>query len=309
MKIFKITLRFILLIAMVAIFTKTFIVYKCGFRIDKIEPKEFFDNHFEVDITKNNEPLVLNQIILNQKYRFLNKGRQSFVFESKDKNYVLKLFRFHRYRNPFFCNFISFFSFGERYIKNLQNERNDLYFKTMNSYRLVSEMLKEETATIFVHLNKTKKLNVITIEDRFKNNYKLDLNEYGFVVQKKASSFKKALLNIKNDKHKKDALLLSFFDNLQAIYNKNLVNKDRHVLQNLGIIDNNKVVEIDVGRFVLKKDFSGEKIKKEAYHYTTYLKKWISKNMPDALELVDKKLIELSNIKNKSDQVSLKGDF
>ena len=193
---------------------------------------------------------------------------------------------------------ISSFEIAKKYTKKIQDEKNDLYYESMNSYKIAYEKLKDETATIYVHLNKTNNLNrKLKIEDKFRNTHIIDLNEVGFVVQKKAFSFKKALLNAKDNKKTFETLLNSFFDNLQSIYSKNLLNKDRHVIQNLGVIDE-RVVEVDIGRFIIKNDFNESKIKEEAYHYTTYLKKWLLKNFPDSIEFLDEKLLELTNNTN-----------
>jgi len=290
MKIIKTSVRFLLLLISIAILSKLWINYSSSFRVDKIKPKNFFVNHFDVKLLddENLDP------IFNQNYKFLAKGRQSFVFVSSDDKYVIKFFRFHRYRLPIFCNFIKFFSLGNRYSQNLQNEIYDCYLQTMNSYKLVYERLKDQTATVYVHLNKTNNLNKkLKITDKFKNSYVLDLDSMGFVVQKKAQSFQKALLDAKSDETKLNSLITAFFDNLDYMYKQKIINKDRHVLQNLGVIDNSKVVEIDIGRLCKKNNFNKEKVKKEALHYTTYLKRWIAKNVPEALSIVDDRLNQL----------------
>ncbi|NGX33692.1 MAG: hypothetical protein K1060chlam1_00032 [Candidatus Anoxychlamydiales bacterium] len=305
MKFLKIPLKILFLLTFIAILSKSWVSYSSSFRLDKIEPKEFFDNFFEIKISE----IEISQIkihenkdlakMLNQKYKFLSKGRQSFVFASQDNKYVLKLFRFHRYRSSIFNELISSFDLAKKYTKKIQDEKDELYLKTMNSYKLVYENLKDETATIYIHLNKTNNLNrKLKIEDKFKKTHIIDLNEVGFVLQKKAVPFKEALLNAKNDKKAIENLIDSFFNNLKVIYSKNLLNKDRHVIQNLGVIDKNRVVEVDIGRFSLKKDFNNTKVKKEAYHYTTYLKKWLLKNIPASIKFVDEKLIELTNNTN-----------
>ncbi|NGX63121.1 MAG: hypothetical protein KR126chlam6_00528 [Candidatus Anoxychlamydiales bacterium] len=299
MKVIKISLRFLLLLTSIAILSKLWIKNTSSFRVDKINPKNFFTNHFDVKLLddENLDP------IFNQNYKFLAKGRQSFVFVSADDKYVIKFFRFHRYRLPLFCSFIKFIPLGNRYSQNLQNEIDDCYLKTMNSYKLVYERLKDQTATIYVHLNKTKNLNKkLKITDKFKNSYVLDLDSMGFVVQKKAQSFEKALLDAKSDETRLNSLITAFFDNLDYMYSQNIINKDRHVLQNLGVIDNSKVVEIDIGRLCKKNNFNKEKVKKEALHYTTYLKKWIAKNVPDALFIVEDQLNKLLQTKDAIDE-------
>ena len=68
------------------------------------------------------------------------------------------------------------------------------------------------------------------------------------------------------------------------------------------MIDKTKVVEIDIGGFSKKNNFNKEKVKKEALHYTTYLRKWIAKNVPDALFIVDDQLNKLIQTKDAIDE-------
>lgn len=288
MKIIKTSIKLLLLISIIALSSKIWIKYNLSFRIDKIQPYNFFNN--TIDLKEQKE--IDLSTILDQQYSFLSKGRQSFVFESRDNKYVIKFFRFHRYRQPIWSKCFSFFNFFRSYIDKLQYEKKDLYTKTMNSYKLAFEDLKDETATIYVHLNKTHNLNKkLIIKDKFRKKYLLDLDNLGFVIQKKAQPFIEALLNVKDDKNAVALLIGSFFDNLESIYKKDILNKDRHVMQNLGLIDD-RVVEIDIGRFS-KKKFNKNKLQKEANHYTVYLKKWLSKNISDSQSLVDDRLVKL----------------
>ena len=292
MKIIFLPIKLVLFIAIIAIGAKGWIKCNSSFRVDKIKPKEFFNNTIKI---KSNKKIDLSDVF-DQKYIFLSKGRQSFVFVSQDKKHVIKFFRFHRYSEPIWSKCLAFFHLFRPYIDKNLYEKKDLYTKTMNSYKLAYEKLKKETATTYVHLNKTKNLNKkLKVLDKFGKTHILDLDNYGFVVQKRALSFKDALLKAKNDKNAVNNLIGAFFDNLDSIYKKNILNKDRHVMQNLGVIDD-RVVEIDIGRFS-KKKFNKNKLQKEAKHYTHYLKKWLSKNISDASDLVDDKLEKL--IENK----------
>ncbi len=285
----KIVLKIFLLIIAVAFVIKSWLSYSCSFRIDKIQPSHFFDNNYN----DHSDHLDLD-LVLNQKFKFLSKGRHTFVFRSEDNKYVIKFFRFHRYKLPITFQLCKSLPWIKNFSEKLQKELNILYFETMDSYKLVYEKLQTETATIYVHLNKSNDLNKkIIVVDKFKISHTIDLDNYGFIIQKKAKSFSKELIKVKNDKKALEKLLIAFFSNLESIYKKNIINNDRHVLNNLGVIDN-RVVEIDTGRFALKQELNKKHIlEKEAYHYTMYLKKWLSKNIPDALPILDSQLIKL----------------
>jgi len=288
----KYIFKILFIIFLIAICTKSWITYSCSFRIDKIEPKDFFENaNFYKSEISNLEK------IFNQNFKFINKGRHTFVFLSEDNNYVVKFFRFHRYKLPFVLQVCKSFPMIKKISKKIQKELDILYFETINSYKLAYENLQTQTATIYVHLNKSNDLNKkIKILDKFNVSYYLDLDNYGFIIQKKAKSFQKELLKLKNDKLAVESLLNSFFDNLGSIYEKNIINNDRHILNNLGIIDN-KIIEIDIGRFALNKQIKEKTVlEKEAYHYTVYLRKWLSKNIPDALPVLDSQLKNIINL-------------
>lgn len=278
-------IKIFVLIGVIALISKGWVTYTRSFRLDKILPTSSFEK-----TESNNESFEKLSKILDQKFRFFNKGRHTFVFISEDGNFVLKFFRFHRYSLPFTyqtCNFLPF-------IKNIseksQKELNISYQETMQSYQLVYDQLPNETALVYAHLSKTNNLfKKITIIDKFKVPHKIDLDNYGFIIQKKAKSFKKELLRLKNDNKAVESLLISFFDNLKNIYKKNIINDDRHILNNLGVIDN-KVVELDLGRFAKKELSDDFVLKSEAKNYTFYLKKWLKKNIPYAEYIVDKQL-------------------
>ena len=52
------------------------IIYQASYRSDLEISSDFFEK---------------NSSVLDQEFNYLNKGRQSYVFESKDKKYVIKL--------------------------------------------------------------------------------------------------------------------------------------------------------------------------------------------------------------------------
>jgi len=279
----KIFIRAAVLLIAVGIFIKIWFFLTANFRIDKIEPNSFFNNYWDF-VQKNDVDLTS---ILNQKYKFLNKGRQSFAFASDDQKYVIKFFRFHQFDTPVFYKILQF-----AFAKKKEGEKKISYLETMNSCKLVFEKLKEETAVVYLHLNKTKNLNYrLKIIDKLKRSYLVDLDNSGFVIQKKAKSFKKEILNSRNNRAY-EGLINSFFNNLSSIYNKNIKNDDRHLMQNLGVVDN-KIVEMDIGRFKEIKDFQKEEaFKKEVFHYTKYLSRWIDKNIPEAKEFFNDQLEE-----------------
>jgi len=146
MQAIRIFIKTFFFVALILVFAKSWQLITDGFRLDKIKTTL---------IEKRDKKNVSNEIndILDQKFRYLSKGCQTYVFESEDKNYVIKFVRYHRYTIPMWLNISSFAT-------DYKNIR--LYYKSkllndsLNSYRIANEHLKDETATIYVHLQKTR---------------------------------------------------------------------------------------------------------------------------------------------------------
>lgn len=286
----KMASKILFLMTFVLILTKSWFSYTSGFRMDKIKPIDFENSDFikcgDVNLDS----------ILNQDFHFLSKGRHTFVFKSTDDKHVIKFFRFHRYKMPVFFQIFQSISFIGKYKEKLRKELDESYAETMKSYQLAYTKLANETAAIFIHLpGNGGYLKTIFIVDKFKVKRMLYLDDYGFIIQRKAKSFSKELFRIKNDEKAVEDLLISFFSNLDSIYKKNIINNDRHVLNNLGVIEG-KVIEMDTGRFCLNPEIAKKDIlEKEAKNYIVYLKKWLSKNIPRALPVLDRQLSKLIN--------------
>lgn len=105
-------------------------------------------------------------------YRYLGKGRQSFVFESVDGTHVLKLFN-RRWFDPFL-------SFS---VKRKEGRRE----RTFDAYRLAEEKLSLLTGILYLHLEESKDLPTVSVEGPGHFLCSLDLNQVPFVLQKKGT--------------------------------------------------------------------------------------------------------------------------
>ena len=55
------------------------------------------ENNLENNIEADDNVQEMNNIF-DQKFKYLSKGCQTYVFQSEDKKYVIKFIRYHRYR-------------------------------------------------------------------------------------------------------------------------------------------------------------------------------------------------------------------
>ncbi|MBN2479933.1 MAG: hypothetical protein JXA94_06870 [Parachlamydiales bacterium] len=281
MKVLKISLKIILFCLFLGILTKSWHLITDGFRLDKIKSEDVFED-FNIS---QNDPSKYEQIF-NQKFSYLSKGCQTYVFESEDKNYVLKFVRYKRYKPPFWLRF-SLFNKKNQIRKFYKSKllKNSLY-----SYKASINELKNETQVLYVHLNKTNNLKKVLIQDRLKKTYFIDLNEYGFILQKKAIPFEKILLSNINDEIMLQKLIKSFYETTVSIYKKGYNNDDYNCIKNSGYIDG-KVIHMDIGSFLKKQNLkSSKEFEKELLTFSKYFKKWANKHASFMLPYIDQEI-------------------
>ena len=169
--------------------------------------------------------------ILNQPFYYLGKGRQSFVFESKDKEYVLKLFRFDDY----------LFRKKKTATKWQRLERN------FNSLLLAKTALSEETALLHLSLNPAKFPRSIAIQDKLGRLLQINTAHCRFAIQKKAVPFEEALrMAYLTDRKAFDKMVNSFEELFQRLEQKNIFSRDPKLRGNFGFLKE-KAILLDFG--------------------------------------------------------------
>ena len=260
-----------------------------GFRLYKIQNRltqEAVLNNIEDPIEK----------ILNQKFKYFSKGCQTYVFESLDKNYVLKFIRYNRYEIPLWVKFQNFdFEYKNR--RNFYKKK--LLDTSLNSYKIAIDELKDETQIIYVHLQKTDNLTKdFQIIDKLNREFFIDLNDFGFVIQKKAVPLYQFLKENKKNIFLLKNIMDSYLETTSKIYDKNIINDDYNSLKNAGVIDNT-VYHIDLGSFVKKENLNTKnEYSYEINRFMNHLKKWTLKNIPEISFYLDQQITKRKNEKN-----------
>lgn len=156
-----------------------------GFTIGNISSDFPYDPAREVHLLSADQKNLVDSI-LSQRFTYLGKGCQSYVFLSQDGQYVLKFFKYQRFRTQPWLDYLSFIPWVERYrqekIAKKQRRLNGFF----NSWRIAFDELQEHTGLLYVHLNKTNHLNkVLTITDKMGFEHYLELDQMEFLLQKK----------------------------------------------------------------------------------------------------------------------------
>ena len=189
------------------------------------------------------------ETILSQPFFYLGRGLQFDCFQSKNGNYVIKLFR---------------------HTKSVQK-----MFDTICSTKLTFDHLQSETGLIWVHLN-LKKGNPISLHDKLGRKFEIDPEIHRFILQKKITPLTPTLLKtiFAADLVHGQRLISSYFQLLDTMAEKGILNHGVRFFDNFGI-NQGQVFQIDIGKNI----YQPQKAKTRAHSFKRSIQKWLSKNI------------------------------
>lgn len=215
---------------------------------------------------------------LDQSYRYLGKGGQSYIFVSEDGKSVLKLFRSSRLNTLQFLYKL----LPLNGIKDKIDSQENLIRQAVQSYKIAYQHLKDETGLIAVHLDGNTAVQApLKIVDRLGIVHSLDPNKYPFVIQEKAIPLKDKIDELmRSGDHPAARLAISnLFSLIHARIEKGIADGDPNLCKNFGFC-NEKPIQIDGGRFSLssRSEFlpAFEKTSKQAL-----FRQWIDQHYPE----------------------------
>lgn len=224
-----------------------------GFRVAKMELN--FPNRPEWEAASDIEI----RPILEQKYKYMGKGAQCYVFESEDGLYVVKLFRYDRFPSV------------------------QKVAKLFDACKMAYTELREETGLIYIHLNLTSNnLPILKCKDPIGRKFRFALDRYRFVVQKRALPFRKAL-ELAKAKGEMKKRIDQFLQLLNARVVKEIRNSDPNLSRNFGFLED-RAVEFDFGNFYHS---PGLNCAVERNRYALKLRHWLKKNAPEWVAYLD----------------------
>ena len=249
------------------------------------------------------EPEDLKSLI-SQKYTYLAKGKQSYVFLSEDKQHVLKLFKPQSpfLEIPFFKKtlhmglgkipFMNFFCID--YNSPSFKKTQELEFQ---SYQNALFLLPKKTLLEYVHLTSSKNLQKkLTLYDKIGILHTIDLDSTSFLIQKKTDLLYPTLANLLKNKEieKTKQLLENFIEFYFDLIEMKIVNPTT-LEKNIGCKDL-KPINIDVGRLLRPQDLGMPDSTvplTQIYHSTSHMKKWLKKRDPQLCSYFEEKITEL----------------
>lgn len=255
-----------------------------GFRIAKIQ----LDFPFYPEWETGSEATPEIRAILEQPFQYLDRGTQCYVFESLDKKYVIKLFRYDKRQNVFRLFYRTLFPKSK--------EKTDFQWKIIHLFeacKIAYERVADETGLVFIHLNPTPlNLPVLVCQDVLGRKYRLPLDQYRFVLQKKAGRFFETLKKAHQcvDPSEMQKYIDAIFSLLDRRTAMNISNSDPNLDRNFGFLDG-KAIEIDFGNYNNCPDFSSSHHRfMEINRYIKLLRCWLEQDAPEWVAYLDKRM-------------------
>jgi hypothetical protein len=190
--------------------------------------------------------------ILNQKFSYLAFGKQMTAYESENHDYVIKFFNprpplkeewFHRYKK--IKHFCTLKWFSRAYFR-----KEERLHKIFQRHKIAFNELREETALVYVHLNKSTAIkHTLEVIDQKGIAHSLDLENVPFALQKKVK-LAGSHLRYLNDQNDIEGIRKAFRE-LEQLFtsrsNKKFTDRIQTLNNNYGFLGD-QAIQIDFGR-------------------------------------------------------------
>lgn len=266
-----------------------------GFSLSNITFALPYDARWVTHPLSAEEEANLNEI-LSQKFRFLGKGCQSYVFESDDGRYVIKFFKYQHFRPRAWIDLFTFIPAVEDYRQNKMVEKRELLERLFTSLKIAYEHLQEDTGVVYIHLNKSRNLDKeVIIYDKMGLKHPLNIDDYEFVIQRKAKMLATEINQLMASQQQQEAEII--IDKLLALilkeYSNGYADNDHALMQNTGILDG-RPVHIDVGQFVKNNQVKNPGLyKQELFNKTWRFHDWLKGTHPSLATYLENRLKEI----------------
>ncbi len=233
------------------------------------------------------------EAILTQKFYYLGKGCQSYVFRSEDDKYVIKFFKYQRFKPQTLLNIFAFIPAVDTYRQQKQEIKKKKLDYLFSSWKMAYDELQPETGVVYVNLNKSEEWNhSLIVYDKVGLKHELQLNSLEFMIQKKAKMLCPELLELKKNQDFSTAKKL--VDNLLGMllseYERGYADNDHALMQNTGVYDN-KPIHIDVGQFVQNSIAKDPKVyQQELFNKMWKFRLWLGRHYPELADYTEQSL-------------------
>jgi len=250
LKILFVLLESVLFTLMVLFFLPLTQCKEHHFRLEDVLRE--FSSYPALSAKKQELPLQVAHT-LEQPFYFFGEGEQFFVFLSKDRKSILKLFKKAEGRN---------------------------YSQMFSGIDRIFHSAQDRSALLYIHLHQEENLPTICLIDRACHRHKLLLGETPFLIQQRGEPLfdrlKRAQGNERLMKELIDEVILCFLE----LCREGMRDTDNCTRRNLGFLDKRAVI-LDVGSLFFDPALQQkEEAKKEILHKTRRLGRWLKRRHP-----------------------------
>ena len=294
------SVRFVALLFLLLILTRAFYYWRSdGFSLIRISyVPEKTNNELAMPSLKKQKELSK---ICSHHFTYLGKGSQAYAFISKDRQYVLKLFKYYHLKPiPWMDSLPLFYPLNE-----VLNERLDRRYKkaahTLNSYKIANNLIPDECGLIFMQITPSESFTLpVTITDKIKRTYQIDLSKHGFMLQKRVNLVLPTLEKWikKGEIHKAKKFIRSLLEIIITRSLKGVQDQDPDVYKNAGVFDT-QAFFIDVGGFHIN-DHAKQQVvyANDIRKITLKLTQWLKPRSPELVQFLDDEIASVTKQDN-----------
>ena len=214
-----------------------------GFSIDRIE-NTFPKTGNELSRPSQEQISALSDIC-KQPFFYLGKGSQAYAFQSADGRYVLKLFKCYHLKPIPWLEELPLVGFLDSYRNEQLQRRKTKVQATLKSYAIAHDLIPKECGLVFLQIVPSPHFHQdITFTDKIGRTNTLALENYGFMIQKKADLVFPTLERWIKEKKSIEAkqFLHSLIQLIVARSKKGVQDQDPDLHKNAGIIGHDAFV-------------------------------------------------------------------
>lgn len=202
-------------------------------------------------------------LILDQNFHYIGKGAQCYAFQSDDRQFVLKFFKFKHLKPNLFVDLIPPISPFKSYKRKCIERKKRKLIGVFNGYDLAFRENRIGSELLYVHLVPTDDLNLhVKVFDKIGFERQIDLDRTVFLVQRKGETLRMRMKYLLANKQLEEAekAIASIVDMYISEYQKGVYDHDHGVMHNTGFVGS-KAFHLDVGK--LNRD---ERMKEPAFY-------------------------------------------
>lgn len=265
-----------------------------GFSIDNIASSLSFDERWVTNPLSAEEKEQVESI-LSQEFHYMGKGCQSYVFESADGKYVVKFFKYQRYKPQEWVKQFDFIPAVHKHRMCRIAHKTRKLEGVFKSWVIAFNYAKEETGLIYVHLNKTDHIGKdFILIDKMGKKHAIDIDRYEFLIQKKGVMLTEYLSDLMNEgkEDQAKAFLGELVAQIAGEYKRGIADNDPALMQNTGVIDGYPV-HLDVGQFDYGLKYAEPSIyKPEIFQKFYKFRRWLTGHYPSLGKHLDDLLLQ-----------------